>query len=372
MLADDNALVVAGLTALLEDVDGIGIVAIAKDGREAVALCKQHQPDLAIMDVSMKELNGIDAASKILADSPATKVLLLSMCTTEDCMRRAIRTGVLGYLAKDAAPRDLKQAIEVVMRGEIYTSPQISRHVVSGFLSDRPQQRRGPLESLTPRQREVLQMIAEGKSTRNIASVLDLSIKTIETHRAMLIERLGIRDVAGLTLFAARNGLIDVDHVPVKSHSARRQVMPRQEWGLWLRTFGAFDWLARLYQSKGQSELAIIYGKHAVDALQRLKHINKAFARDTQQSFIKKNERAYALLANLLIGVGQMSEARQVMAMQKEEAYFDAPSQVSKNDLRATALAMSQGEPSWQNAVGFSDALRSNGAGENRLSSTLF
>ncbi len=211
VLADDHALVVAGITALLKDVDGANVVAIANDGREAVALCKKHKPDLIIMDVSMAELNGIEAAEQIHTELPETKVLMLSMHTGEEFVRRAIRMGVSGYLVKDSAPADLKIAIEAVMRGEIYLSPRIAQHVVSGFLQDREKHGEPTLESLTSRQREILQMIAEGKSTKEIAFRLNVSGKTVETHRAAIMDRLGIHDVAGLALFAAKNGLVSLD-----------------------------------------------------------------------------------------------------------------------------------------------------------------
>ncbi len=211
VLADDHALIVAGITALLREVEGATVVAIAADGREAIALCKQHRPDLVIMDVSMKGLNGIEAAEQIHTQAPATKVLILSMHTGEEFVRRAIRIGVSGYLVKDSAPADLKAAIAAVMRGEIYLSPRIAQHVVAGFLDENPRQSDLALESLTPRQREILQMIAEGKSTKEIAFQLQVSGKTVETHRAAIMERLRIHDVAGLALFAARSGLVSLD-----------------------------------------------------------------------------------------------------------------------------------------------------------------
>ncbi|MBI3714771.1 MAG: response regulator transcription factor [Betaproteobacteria bacterium] len=214
VLADDHALVVAGISALLKEIDGASIVAVAGDGMEAVKLCKQYQPDLVIMDVSMKELNGIDAAAQIRAEVPATRVLILSGHTGEDYVRRAIRAGVSGYLVKDSAPSDLKLAIEAIMRGEVYLSPRVSQHIVSGFLDEHVRKGENPLDVLTARQREILQMIAEGKSTKEIAFQMDVSPKTVETHRAGLMDRLGIHDIAGLALFAARTGLISLDREP--------------------------------------------------------------------------------------------------------------------------------------------------------------
>lgn len=211
LLADDHALVLAGIRALVEELGGLQIVAEANNGRDAVALVKQLKPDLAIMDISMKELNGIEATAQIKAETPSTKVLILSMHTTEDFVRRAIKAGASGYLVKDSAPLDLKQAIAAVLRDEIYLSPRVSRHVVSGFLDGTPHRNESTIDALTARQREILQLIAEGKSTKEIAYKLNVSIKTVETHRAALMQRLDIHDVAGLVLYAVRHGLISVD-----------------------------------------------------------------------------------------------------------------------------------------------------------------
>lgn len=211
LLADDHALVLAGIRALVEELGTTQIVAEASNGREAVALAKQHKPDLVIMDISMKELNGIEATAQIKAETPSSRVLILSMHTTEDFVRRAIKAGASGYLVKDSAPLDLKMAIAAVLRDEIYLSPRVSKHVVSGFLHGQSQQAETSMDALTARQREILQLIAEGKSTKEIAFQLNVSVKTVETHRAALMERLGIRDIAGLVLYAVRHGLISID-----------------------------------------------------------------------------------------------------------------------------------------------------------------
>jgi DNA-binding NarL/FixJ family response regulator len=211
LLADDHALVLAGIRALVEELGNTKIVAEASNGREAVALAKLHKPDLVIMDISMRELNGIEATAQIRIDVPSARVLILSMHTTEDFVRRAIKAGASGYLVKDSAPVDLKLAIAAVLRDEIYLSPRVSRHVVSGFLHGEPSQGESSMEALTARQREILQMIAEGKSTKKIAHELNVSVKTDETHRAALMERLDLHDIAGLVLYAVRHGLITVD-----------------------------------------------------------------------------------------------------------------------------------------------------------------
>lgn len=210
LLADDHTLVLAGIRSLLEGFDGVTIVGEAHDGREAVALARAKAPNLVLMDISMKELNGIEATAQIRAEVPDARVLILSMHTTEDFVRRALKAGASGYLVKDSAPLELRMAIDAIMRGEKYISSRVSGHLVSGVVDGRPAGAGSPLDSLTPRQREILQMIAEGKSTKEIAFALEISAKTVETHRATLMERLGIRDVAGLTVFAIKSGLIDI------------------------------------------------------------------------------------------------------------------------------------------------------------------
>ena len=204
-------LVLAGTRGLISDMECTQIVAEASNGREAVALAKQHRPDLVVMDISMKELNGIEATAQIRAEVPGSRVLILSMHTTEDFVLRALKAGASGYLVKDSAPLDLQMAIAAVMRDEIYLSPRISKHVIAGFLKGNSAPDSSSLDVLTARQREILQMIAEGKSTKEIAYGLDLSVKTVETHRAALMERLDIHDVAGLVLYAVRKGLVSVD-----------------------------------------------------------------------------------------------------------------------------------------------------------------
>ncbi len=211
LLADDHALVRAGIRALIEAVEGQTIVAEAANGREAVALAKTHRPDLVVMDISMSEMNGIEAGVQIRADNPACHVLMLSMHASEEFVRRAMKSGASGYLVKDSAPLELQRAIETVMRDEVYLSSRVSCHLVSGMDGGAGRQGEPPLESLTARHREVLQMIAEGKSTKAIAFVLKLSVKTVETHRAALMERLGIHDLAGLVIYAVRHKLVSLE-----------------------------------------------------------------------------------------------------------------------------------------------------------------
>jgi DNA-binding NarL/FixJ family response regulator len=201
----------AGIRALVEEIEGVAIVAEADNGRDALAMAREHRPDLAIMDIAMRELNGIEATARIREECPATRVLILSMHTTEDFVRRALRAGASGYLVKDSLPLELRMAIHALLRGETYLSSRVSKAVLSGLIDGRPARSEDSIDSLTPRQREILQLIAEGKSTKEIAFVLEVSVKTVETHRAGLMERLGIHDIAGLVLYAVRNNLVQVD-----------------------------------------------------------------------------------------------------------------------------------------------------------------
>lgn len=207
LLADDHTLVRAGIRSLLENIDGVEVVAESGDGREALELIVRHRPDLALLDIGMPGLNGIEIARQVRRTAPRTRVVVLSMYDDKTHVTQAMRAGVVGYLLKGAAVAELPMAIKVVMAGETYLTPKISAHVVGGFLDEAA---RGiePIESLTPRQREILQLIAEGQSTKEIAAILGVSVKTIETHRARLTERLDIHDVAGLVRFAIRSGLV--------------------------------------------------------------------------------------------------------------------------------------------------------------------
>lgn len=211
LLVDDHALILGGIRALLKEIDGVTIIAEANNGRDAVAIAIAEKPNLVVMDISMKELNGIEATAQIRGELPATQVLILSMHTTEDFVRRALKAGASGYLVKDSAPLELRMAIEAIMRGEHYISSRVSRHLVSGLVNG-TREGKSSIELLTSRQREILQMIAEGKSTKEVAFVLKVSVKTIETHRSALMERLGIHDIAGLVLYAVRNRLVSIGY----------------------------------------------------------------------------------------------------------------------------------------------------------------
>jgi len=205
LLADDHTLVRAGIRSLLEAMPGVEVVAESGDGREALDLIAKHRPDVALLDIGMPGLSGLEVAKRASDESPRTKIVILSMHADATYVTQALRAGVAGYLLKGAAVSELPLAFQAVMRGETYLTPKVSRSVVEGFLRDTEPV---PVEGLTARQREILQMIAEGHSTREIAKVLNVSIKTIETHRSRLMDRLDIHDVPGLVRFAIRAGLV--------------------------------------------------------------------------------------------------------------------------------------------------------------------
>lgn len=210
LLADDHGLVRAGIRALMQEIPDVEVVGEAADGRSAVEMIGTQHPDAVLMDISMKGLNGIEATSQIRKLKLPVKVIILSMHTTEEHVAQALRAGADGYIVKDGAAEELDVALDCVMRGERYVSPSVSRNVVDRLLADQSAEP-NPLSLLTPRQKEILQLIAEGRSTKEIAHVLGLSIKTVETHRAQLMQRLSIRDVPGLVRYALRAGLVSPD-----------------------------------------------------------------------------------------------------------------------------------------------------------------
>jgi DNA-binding NarL/FixJ family response regulator len=210
LLADDHKLVRAGFRAMLNTLGNMEVVAETGDGREALELLRQHRPDIALVDITMPSLTGLEVATRVTRDFPDIRVIILSMHTTEDYIARAMRAGVAGYLLKNADPVELELAIRAALNGDIYLSPAVSKQMVENYMR-RMTSDETPSELLTARQREILQLIAEGKTTKDIAALLDLSIKTIETHRKQLMDRLGIHDVAGLVRYAIRSGIIKPD-----------------------------------------------------------------------------------------------------------------------------------------------------------------
>lgn len=210
LIADDHTLVREGIRALLERLPEVEVVAEATDGRDALNLLKTSQPDVVLMDISMPRLNGLDATRHMVREMPKIKVIMLSMHRSEQYVWQALNAGAAGYLLKDTDLAEVSIAINAVMNGKAYLSPEIAMHVIKEYV------RRGDSnetlrQTLTPRQREVLQLMAEGTTTRKIAETLNISVKTVETHRAQLMERLDIHDVAGLVRYAIRTGLVQQD-----------------------------------------------------------------------------------------------------------------------------------------------------------------
>ncbi|MGZ6123360.1 MAG: response regulator [Myxococcales bacterium] len=207
LLVDDHALVRAGLRSLLHDVRGIEVVAEAGNGRDALRLIEELHPEIVLMDISMPVLNGFEAARRVVREHPQTRVLMISMHADEQYVSQAFAAGAMGYLLKSAEPDELQAALDAIRGGQRWLSRAVRRRL-EGTPAVQSFSDRAPL---TPRQREVLQLIAEGNSTRDIAQQLRISVKTVETHRAQLMDRLGIRNVPGLVLYAIRAGIVQAE-----------------------------------------------------------------------------------------------------------------------------------------------------------------
>jgi DNA-binding NarL/FixJ family response regulator len=211
ILADDHTLVRAGIRSLLEKLPSVKVIGEASDGREALTLVKTQRPDVVLMDIAMPGLNGLEAAARMSRDFPEVRIIMLSMHNNEEYVARALKAGVVGYLLKKAATAELETALHEVVRGGIYLSrearPQ-TRFPLHGITS-----RSSPLERLTARQREILQLIAEGQNTKQIADILKVSPKTVEYHRMKLMVNLNVHDIPGLVRFALRVGLIPEENL---------------------------------------------------------------------------------------------------------------------------------------------------------------
>lgn len=207
LLVDDHAIVRAGLRALLGDAPDMEVVAEAADGAQAVTLAQEHRPDIVIMDIAMQALNGLEATARIRERDPRIRIVILSMHNSREYVTQALKAGASAYLLKDAAPLELELALRAVLRGDTYLSPAVSTQVIHDYLGRDAKKTDQPL---TPRQREVLLHIAQGHSTKEIAHRLLVSVKTVETHRMQLMERLGINDIPGLVRYAIREGLIGI------------------------------------------------------------------------------------------------------------------------------------------------------------------
>jgi len=210
LIADDHALVRAGIRAFLERIPNIEVVAEAFDGREAVELVAQRQPDTVLMDIAMPGLNGLEATSQIVKMWPRVRVIVLSMHASEEYVWQALRAGARGYLLKGASLAELELALSSVAKGELYLSPPLSQQAIAEYVQ-RTGKERAREEKLTARQREILSLIAEGKSTKKVALQLNISVKTVESHRTQIMERLDIHDVAGLVRYAIKTGLVKIE-----------------------------------------------------------------------------------------------------------------------------------------------------------------
>jgi DNA-binding NarL/FixJ family response regulator len=210
VLADDHKLFRLGIRALLQGCQDIRIVGEAQDGREALRVIASLSPDVALLDVTMPSLNGLEAAERIAVAFPRLRVVMLSMSGAEDTVLRALRAGAVGYLLKTADPTELELAIRAAARGERFLSSAVSGHIVAKCLEATAGEH-SSLSRLSPRQREVLQLVAEGHTTKEIAVILGIGVKTAEAYRYELMQTLSIHDVANLTRYAIRAGLVSLD-----------------------------------------------------------------------------------------------------------------------------------------------------------------
>ncbi len=207
LLVEDFAIIRAGMCALLDGLPNVNVIASARNGREALALLEMHRPDIVLMDLELPHVNGRQATAAITREYPDIRVIILSMHTDQQSVVEALQAGAAGYLPKSAGDHELQQAIELVMQGQTYLSPHVSHHLINYIRQDDEPEDED--SALTPRQIEILKLIANGRSTKEIAQELHISIKTVEAHRANIMERLDIRDVAGLVRYALKTGLVE-------------------------------------------------------------------------------------------------------------------------------------------------------------------
>lgn len=209
LLADDHKLVRAGIRSLLERMPGMEVVAEASDGKEALHLVEKQDPQIVLMDLAMPELNGLEATRHLTKIFPHVRVIILSIYSDEEHVYQSLRAGAAGYLLKGAATDELELAIRSVARGETYLSPPVSKPVIMEYIR-RTNVGVGSREGLSERQTQILKLIAEGETTKQVALHLAISVKTVETHRSALMKRIGVRDVAGLVRYAVKVGLVDL------------------------------------------------------------------------------------------------------------------------------------------------------------------
>jgi len=210
LLADDHVLVRAGIRVLVQGLQDCEVVGEAGNGREALKAIAELKPDIVLMDIMMPELNGLDATARVAASHSGARVIILSMNADEMYVRQALGAGASGYLLKNVSPNEMELAIRAVARGETYLSAAVSKQIISGFVQGK-MPKSSVQGELTPRQTEVLKLVAEGLSTKQIAAKLFISVKTVETHRMQLMNTLEIHDIAGLVRYAIRTGLITPD-----------------------------------------------------------------------------------------------------------------------------------------------------------------
>jgi DNA-binding NarL/FixJ family response regulator len=211
LLADDHKIMRDGLRSLIEKQFGMEVIGEAEDGRSTVCMALELNPDIIIMDITMPGLNGIEATRQIIAQLPESKIIALSMHSEKRYVKGILQAGAAGYLPKDSAFDELSTAISTVSANDIYLSPKVASIVVKEYLQSYSKNESISLRLLTAREREVLQLLAEGKSTRKIAEILNLSVKTVESHRRRMMEKLNIRSIAGLTKYAIREGLTSLE-----------------------------------------------------------------------------------------------------------------------------------------------------------------
>jgi DNA-binding NarL/FixJ family response regulator len=208
LLADDHELMRAGIRSLLKDLEGFEVVGEAANGREALVLVEKLCPDIVLMDIVMPEMNGLDATARMVVRFPTVRVIVLSMNSSEEHVLQALRAGASGYLLKNIGPAEMEQALREVASGSKHITAAVAGHVITGLLEGA---KTTSLERLTPRQREVLQLVAEGNTSKKIAKKLGISVKTVDAHRGELMQALGIHDMAGLVRYAVRMGVISAD-----------------------------------------------------------------------------------------------------------------------------------------------------------------
>jgi DNA-binding NarL/FixJ family response regulator len=211
VLVDDHQVVLDGLNGLLSDEPDIEVVAVADNGRAGVDLAREHRPDVVVLDVAMPELNGIAAVKQILSASGETRVLALSMHTGGQIVSDMLQAGAAGYVVKSSPIEEVVHAIKTVVNGKTFLSPEIAGSIVQDYVRGKPSERNATRSALTDREKEVLQLVAEGKSSKQIAADLHVTTKTIEWHRKGIMDKLGIRSVAELTKYAVREGLTTLD-----------------------------------------------------------------------------------------------------------------------------------------------------------------